>query len=395
MKEESMKTRWLVFLVVLGAALSVASLSRAQNVKITPIGAVTGEFCSGDRALLFEDPTGVRVLIAPGRTVGLVSGGSAVGSADPRIAPLGSVHVVLIDHPHVDHLGDVRHTNCAGTTNVPFAAPGNTEGNASEIAALHKSAVLVGGELPDFFTQKLNNSSASFAALTAAQKNCPAAGLDNTFAVPSSSRTVNNACVGVIRGGTRTAVFTAQTTGVKITTIPAFHAAGASRAHVDELNSADPQGGTAVADPGVPVGLTGYAGHETGYILRFTNGLSVLWTGDSGLIGDWQTQAKFYKVNLAVVHAGDLFTMGPDEGAFAVRELIGPTTAIPEHFNQVSTSGGAVVAGTRLERFINQVAASAPGKSGGHGHKIDVVVPLSDQTFQFDGSGNCVAGPGC
>jgi L-ascorbate metabolism protein UlaG (beta-lactamase superfamily) len=141
--------------------------------------------------------------------------------------------------------------------------------------------------------------------------------------------------------------------------------------------------------------LTGYAGHETGYILRFTNGLSVLWTGDSGLLGDWQTQARFYKVNLAVVHGGDLFTMGPDEAAFAVRDLISPTTAIPEHFNQASTSGGAVVAGTRVERFINQVVASAPGKSGSHGHKISVVVPLSDQTFQFDGSGNCVAGPGC
>ena len=391
-----MKTRWLVFLfVVVGATVSAASLSWAQNVKITPIGAVTGEFCAGDRALLFEDPTGVRVLIAPGRTVGLVSGGSAVGSADPRIAPVGSVHVLLIDHPHVDHIGDVRQTNCTGTASVPFAAPGNTESNAAEIAAIHKSAVLVGGELPDFFTQKLNNSSATFNALTAAQKNCPAAGLGNTFAVPSTSRAVNNACVGVIRGGTRTAVFTGQTTGVKITTIPAFHAAGASRLHVDELDSADPQGGVAVADPGIPVGLTGYAGHETGYILRFTNGLSVLWTGDSGLLGDWETQAKFYKVNLAVVHGGDLFTMGPDEAAFAVRELIGATTAIPEHFNQASTSGGAVVAGTRLERFINQVSSSAPGKSGSHAHKINVVVPLSDQTFQFDGSGNCVAGTGC
>ena len=49
--------------------LLAAAAVQAQNVTITPLGAATGEFCVGDRALLFEDPTGVRVLIAPGRTV--------------------------------------------------------------------------------------------------------------------------------------------------------------------------------------------------------------------------------------------------------------------------------------------------------------------------------------
>jgi hypothetical protein len=188
----------------------------------------------------------------------------------------------------VDHLGDVRHTNCGGTTNVPFAAPGNTESNASEIAAVHKSAVLVGGELPDFFTQKLNNASATFAALTASQKNCTATGLANSFLVPSTARTPDNACIGVIRGGTRTAVFSGQTDGVKSLPSPPY-AAGASRIHVDDL--IDPDGTNLRSRRSLR--STGYAGHETGYIIRFTNGLSVLWTGDSGLIGDWETQAKF------------------------------------------------------------------------------------------------------
>ena len=51
---------------------------------------------------------------------------------------------------------------------------------------------------------------------------------------------------------------------------------------------------------------------------------TVLWTGASGLIGDWQTQSKFYRPNLAIVHMGDLFTMGPDEAAFAVDHLSMP-----------------------------------------------------------------------
>ncbi|MBI2208986.1 MAG: MBL fold metallo-hydrolase [Deltaproteobacteria bacterium] len=364
-----MKGKWLVFLVFIFVVSLGSSLAWAQTVKVTPLGAEANRFCVGDRALLFEDPTGVRVLIAPGRTVGADQGTFVRGSADPRLG--GSLHVLLIDHPHVDHIGDVFHTTCAGAPTKAFEFPG--EGNAPEIAARLNSAVLVGGELPDFFTQKIKNVTG------VAPAGCPAAGLDNTFTVPRSAP-----CVGVIRGGTRTAVSAGQTTGVKITTIPAFHAAGASRAHVDELVGL---GGGVVADPGIPAGLTGYAGAETGYILRFTNGLSVLWTGDSGLIGDWATQATFYRVNLAVVHGGDLFTMGPDEAAFAVNQLIKPRSVIPEHFNQVSTTTtGAVNAGTRLERFINLLTGQSQSR---------VVVPLSGATFEFDGAGNCVAGPGC
>ncbi len=349
-----MNPRWLASLVVFVLPVFSSSVTRAQNVKITPLGAQAGEFCSPDRALLFEDPTGVRVLIAPGRTVN--------GSADPRLGATGSIHVVLIDHPHVDHIGDVLQ-DCSGQQAGTFAFP--SEGNAPEIAARHNSAVLVGGELPDFFTQKIKNVTGT------APAGCPAAGLDNTFTVPRSS-----ACVGVIRGGTRTAVFDGAATGVKITTIPAFHAAGASRIHIDM--------------PNVPEGLTGYAGHETGYIIRFTNGLSVLWTGDSGLIADWATQADFYDVNLAVVHAGDLFTMGPDEAAFAVKRLIKPRSVIPEHFNQVSTSGGHVNPGTRLERFIQQLN-SRGDQQDRHGNRggIKVVVPLSGVDISCNGKGDC------
>jgi L-ascorbate metabolism protein UlaG (beta-lactamase superfamily) len=361
-----MSVKWFASLIICFCASLVSSAVRAQNVTITPLGAQAGEFCGGDRALLFEDPTGVKVLIAPGRTVGLDMGGSVNvrGSADSRLN--GGVDVLLIDHPHVDHIGDVFHTNCGGTTNKQFEFP--TEGNAPEIAARLNAAVLVGGELPDFFTKKLGNMVAL--AGTAAPVNCPAAGLDNSFTVPRVSP-----CVGVIRGGTRMAVHTSQGAngkGVKITTIPAFHAGGVARIHVDPL----PDG----TDPGVSEGLTGYAGSETGYIIRFTNGLSVLWTGDSGLIGDWATQAKFYGVNLAVVHGGDLFTMGPDEAAFAVSQLIKPRSVIPEHFNQISTTKGKVNPGTKLERFMQQLKGQAQSR---------VVVPLSGTPIVCDGQGNC------
>ena len=74
-----------------------ASVAMAQNVKITPLGSHDGELCANDRATLFEDPTGVRILYDVGNTL--------TGADDPR---LGTVHVVLLSHAHGDHIGDAR-----------------------------------------------------------------------------------------------------------------------------------------------------------------------------------------------------------------------------------------------------------------------------------------------
>ena len=81
------------FLALTLAAL--AASAAAQNVKITPLGSHAGELCSRDRATIFEDPTGVRILYDAGQSV--------TGGDDPR---LGAVHVVLLSHAHGDHIGD-------------------------------------------------------------------------------------------------------------------------------------------------------------------------------------------------------------------------------------------------------------------------------------------------
>src|ERR1700752_1411917 len=69
----------------------------AQTVKVTPLGGIDGEFCAQDRALVFEDPNGTRVLYDPGRTV--------AGASDPR---LGKIDVILVSHMHGDHLGNAH-----------------------------------------------------------------------------------------------------------------------------------------------------------------------------------------------------------------------------------------------------------------------------------------------
>src|ERR1700680_2447862 len=52
----------------------------AQNVKITPIGSHPGELCANDRAIIFEDPTGVRLLYDAAQNV--------TGGNDPRLRAL-------------------------------------------------------------------------------------------------------------------------------------------------------------------------------------------------------------------------------------------------------------------------------------------------------------------
>ena len=348
-----MKTKLTVLLSCL-FVVSYWSVAQAQNVTITPLGSQQGEFCVGDRALLFQDPTGVTILTAPGRTV--------YGSTDSRLPkssdPSGGVHVVLIDHPHVDHIGDVFFTNCAGNANIPFKFP--ADGNAPEIVNGQKSVLLVGGEMATFFTQKIKDVSGT------APGGCPvtSSGADNVVSVPQTAP-----CVTTIRGGTVTVTLNGQRQGVKITTIPAWHSAGAPAIFVDSLGT--------IPGPGVAPGLTGYQGSETGYIIRFTNGLTVLWTGDSGLISDWATDREFYRPNLAVIHFDGMNTMSADEAVFAVDHLIRPVTVITEHLNQVSTSGGAVVPGTRLDTFIKEE------------HGARVIVPLSGMPITCDGEGNC------
>src|SRR5947199_10402034 len=127
-----MKVRWQVLCVVM-TLVTISNISLAQNVKVTPIGQRSGEFCAQDRAILFEDPTGVRLLYDPGNTV--------AGGTDSR---LGDVHVILISHAHPDHLGsgklnqdpDSNSASCSSA--VTTAAPSS---NTAEIAAAKRSAV--------------------------------------------------------------------------------------------------------------------------------------------------------------------------------------------------------------------------------------------------------------
>ena len=103
--------RTLIYLLALAAAPALA-----QTVKVTPLGSHDGELCAFDRAIIFEDPDGTRVLYDAGRTVR--------GPGDPR---LGKIDAVLLTHVHGDHIGDSHSPAAnAGTCAAPDVSVGDT-----------------------------------------------------------------------------------------------------------------------------------------------------------------------------------------------------------------------------------------------------------------------------
>jgi len=94
--------------------------------------------------------------------------------------------------------------------------------------------------------------------------------------------------------------------------------------------------------------------------------------------------AGYYGADLAVINIGDIFTTGPEEAAFAVRELIRPASVIPSHMNEAATQGGIAVAGSKTARFITLLTPSSNPRGldntlrGPRG--ISVLLPLSGVT---------------
>ena len=63
-----------------------------------------------------------------------------------------------------------------------------------------------------------------------------------------------------------------------------------------------------------------------------------------------------------------------------MRKLIQPNAVIPSHANEVATSNGAVLPGTRTARFMELL------------ENIPVFAPLSGVTMDFDGNGQRILG---
>jgi len=278
-------------------AFAAASAS-AANVKVTPLGTHDGEFCAQDRALVFEDPNGTRILYDPGRSV--------AGAEDPR---LGKIDVVLVTHMHGDHAGnihikDVNQGEC-GKPDTPVSSM--PKSLAVEIALAKKSKMVTGSEMQAFFAAKLKANGGNAA--------------DSMLARYGGSVTVG---------------------GVKIATVTAMHSNGLDPDYIGgDLGKAMKE-----------AGIAGDVGLATGYVLRFSNGLVAYLSGDTGITADQQTIGAYYKPNFAVMSIGGNPNMtGPQEAAFVMNDYIKPASVLATHVNEAATQGGKVLPNSKTAAF--------------------------------------------
>ena len=126
-------------------------------------------------------------------------------------------------------------------------------------------------------------------------------------------------------------------------------------------------------------GLAYAPGPPVGFVVKFTNGLSVYLSGDTGIHSEMKTVVgEFHKANLA------LMNLGPNavtaiSGAYAMNELVRPASVIVTHVNEIGTIGGKLNPKSRTAAFINLV-------------KRPVHLAISGRVMEFDGSAKCVAG---
>jgi L-ascorbate metabolism protein UlaG (beta-lactamase superfamily) len=282
------------------------------------LGGITGEFCPQDRAMIFEDPNGTRILYDPGRTV--------AGADDPR---LGKIDIILVTHMHGDHVGDAHNkAPDSGTCAKPDVSVSDVPNtNAVNIALAKKSKIVTGSEMPPFFAAKLKANGGD-----------PANSILARF---GGSVTVD---------------------GVRIATVTAMHSNGLDPSFIGgDLGKAMKE-----------AGIAGDVGLATGYVLQFSNGLVAYLSGDTGVIADQEFVVRnLYHAKLAVMNVGDGFTTGPREAAYVINELVKPASVIPSHANEVGTVNGKVRPGSKTEAFIKAVHVPAYVPLSGHTMEFD------------------------
>jgi L-ascorbate metabolism protein UlaG (beta-lactamase superfamily) len=278
------------------------------------------------------------------------------GGEDPR---LGAVHVVLVSHAHGDHIGDQKlKAQDAGTCETPelvSAAPNSTSG---EIAAAKNSALVMIGPMANFLGKKIDGIKGKPTG------NCPQTGdiLVAPFAAPCLA--------GVNLGGARIVRLGNAARAVEVTVVPASHDSTVPRGLLS-----DPERKNLEAD-NVSVTL----GPPSGYVIKFTNGLTVYLSGDTGLHTEMKTVVnEFHKANLMMLNLG-LSAVNPPAAAYVANELVRPASVIASHVNEAATSGGKIRPLSRTAAFMGLVKGRP------------VYLALSGKTMEFDGDGKCVAG---
>ena len=74
-----------------------------------------------------------------------------------------------------------------------------------------------------------------------------------------------------------------------------------------------------------------YMGVATGYVIRFEDGLTVYFAGDTSVFGDMKLIGEMYQPTIGFLPIGDLYTMGPEQASVAC-DLLGIRQVVPMHY---------------------------------------------------------------
>jgi L-ascorbate metabolism protein UlaG (beta-lactamase superfamily) len=139
---------------------------------------------------------------------------------------------------------------------------------------------------------------------------------------------------GMNRGGT------IEAAGLSITMVPACHS-------------------SSIIEDGRIV----YLGEPCGYVIRFEDGLTIYFAGDTSIFGDMRLIAELYHPRIAFLPIGDTYTMGPQQAAKAC-ELLGVTQVVPMHYGTFPSLTGTP---GRLRELVEprgvQVIELKPGET--------------------------------
>jgi L-ascorbate metabolism protein UlaG (beta-lactamase superfamily) len=283
-------------------------------------------------------------------------GHTLTGADDPR---LGDIHLVLLTHVHGDHIGDQKlKAPGAGTCANSGREPAGPHSMTAEVAAAKKAALVMTSDMGNFVGAKIRTITGK--PVTP----CPqTAGVTNVpVAAPCRSNThLGGAFIARANGAAQ---------GVEITIVFASHANNVPLSLLSEAQRAN------LGADGASIVI----GPPTGYVVKFTNGLTAYLSGDTGIHTEMKTVVnEYHKANLAVLN------LGPSagtvmSGAYAMNELVRPASVILTHVNEAATEGGKLRPASRTAALIKQLKSATPH------------LAISGRTMEFDGTGKCAAG---
>ena len=106
-----------------------------------------------------------------------------------------------------------------------------------------------------------------------------------------------------------------------------------------------------------------------GYVIRLENGATVYHAGDTGTFGSMSLLGQLYKIDMALLPVGGVFTMDPSQASKAL-PLLKPGKAIPMH------CGTFPVLEQDASRFVELARKEAP--------EVEIIVLNPGQEYQLE-----------